>query len=265
MKGFSFVTLVILLLAHFGASAQITSIRTGPSNSEIAEHGQLIPTVYYFALMDEDNSRCQTSERRPLVGAGGVNIMKVCPRTLAVCGEQGSCAIIQNKRTLSFNILGRVAGQDRYFRIEENGCRFGYGVNSSCLDPFFTLAADLNVYKPGDVIYVPKVNGMLLPNGKVHDGYFIVRDQGRGITGKGRFDFFSGFYSWRNQSNPFVKVGLRDQTNRFEYMRVTGPKAQQVRRNRAFPALPSRPVATMPSSDEIGIDDLLRELEHDRF
>lgn len=34
-----------------------------------------------------------------------------------------------------------------------------------CLDPYFTVAADLNFYKLGDVIFVPQFVGEVMPDG----------------------------------------------------------------------------------------------------
>ncbi len=69
---------------------------------------------------------------------------------------QGSCSVIQDGKKHNFNVIGRTSGQDRFFEIEKNDdCQYGYGVQSSCLDPYYTLAADLTIYKPGEVIFVP--------------------------------------------------------------------------------------------------------------
>ena len=59
-----------------------------------------------------------------------------------------------------------------------------------CLDPYYSVAADLDIYKLGTVVYVPSFVGVLLPSGVNHDGYFVVRDSGSSIKGYGRFDFF---------------------------------------------------------------------------
>nr|BFD68389.1 hypothetical protein HAGR004_34110 [Bdellovibrio sp. HAGR004] len=210
--------------------------------SEVVGPGILKPTVYFFAILNEDKNGCKPETRRTLHGAGSKPLLKVCPKTAAACSLQGSCGVIQKGKMHTFNIIGRFDGQDRYFEIPEDGCRFGYGVNSSCLDPFYTLAADLTIYKPGEVIFVPAVVGLELPDGSKHNGYFVIRDKGRGIKGMGRFDFFSGHYSWNDSENPFKKIGLGDVNTNIPYYRIKGEAAKKVQASRAFPSLPPHAV-----------------------
>lgn len=209
------------------------------SRDEIEESGTVIPTVYYFATVNEDERPCDSQDKRALHGPKGEVLMRVCSRTLETCALQGSCTIVKDDEEVAVNILKRVNGQERFFKIDENGCRFGFGVSSSCLDPFYTLAADLSIYKPGDVIYVPAVAGLRLPNGKKHHGYFVIRDRGRKIIGRGRFDFFSGTMSYRDQQNPFAKIGLADKRTNVPYYKIKGPRADRIRKEREFPKLPA--------------------------
>src|SRR3989338_7761429 len=103
-----------------------------------------------------------------------------------------------------------------------------------CIDPYFSLAADLSIYKLGDVIYIPDAVGLQLPGGSQHNGYFIVRDTGGGIKGHGRFDFFSGFDSLKNPSHPFRKLQFNDRTTHVPFFLVTGSVAQEILDMRNF-------------------------------
>lgn len=207
-------------------------------DGKVAEAGNIKPTVYYFPVFNEDKDLCDKGDVKTLHGVNGEKIMNVCPNTLAACGLQGSCAIIQKGVRRSFNISDRVNGVDRFFEMTNKECPYGYGVKSSCLDPFYTLAADMDIYKAGDVIFIPSVVGLKLPDGSTHNGYFIVRDQGRGINGKGRFDFYSGFLSWRDAKNPFRKLGFDDTKTAVPYQKIVGDKAEQILRSRSYPRLP---------------------------
>jgi hypothetical protein len=84
------------------------------------------------------------------------------------------------------------------------------------------------------------LRGLELPNGDIHHGYFIVRDTGRAILGEGRFDFFSGYFSWKNDENPFKKIGLGDKKTRLRFFKIKGATAQAVLKNRDFPNLPTQ-------------------------
>lgn len=200
--------------------------------------GVLKPTIYYFPVYNEDKEPCVAGLKRSLYGTAGIRLIDVCPLTEAGCSLQGSCAVIQKGKLRSFNIIGLSQGKERYFPINDDDCQYGYGVQSICLDPFYTLAADLTIYKPGDVIFIPGVRGALLPNGTKHNGYFIVRDRGRGVKGRGRFDFFTGFFHWRDSNNPFHKLGLGDIKTQIPYYRVQGETAKKVISQRAYPNYP---------------------------
>lgn len=212
----------------------------GPPSGQIIRSGVITPTVYYFPIIDESKVSCK--DKVSLFNKKGISLIRICQSTLAACALQGSCAIVQGDKLRSFNVAGRTQGQNRFFEMTDDPCKYGYGVKNSCLDPFYTVAADLTIYKPGDVIYVPAVAGLHLPNGSEHHGYFVVRDTGGAIKGKGRFDFFSGFYSWRDQKNPFVKLGLASKKTRLPYYQVSGKKVGMVLQSRRFPSLPPQSI-----------------------
>ncbi|MGE5085425.1 MAG: 3D domain-containing protein [Bacillota bacterium] len=217
-------------------TSTVAQVKVGAT--DVAESGFLKPTIYYFPVYDEDKGGCPASEKVTLHGEDGQPLMNVCRKSSNSCGLQGTCSIIQKGKIRLFNILDRIRGQDRYFEIDRDECRFGYGVHSICLDPFYTLAADLKIYKPGDVIFIPAVVGTVLPSGTIHDGFFVVRDKGRGIKGRGRFDFFTGLLSWLDNKNPFAKLGLGDKKTSIQYFKIKGPKAEEILSRRVYPKLP---------------------------
>ncbi len=206
-----------------------------PDHKEILETGRLIPTIYYSPYFDEDAMSCQESARVPLRDTRGNKMMDVCPKTHASCGFQGSCVIKKNKIQQVYNVIDQKNGEDRFAKVSAR-CKFGYGVHdkknqrSFCLEPYITIAADLSIYNPGDVIFLPKARGMELPSGKMHDGFFVVADAGRLIKGKGRFDFFSGHQHWKDFQNPLAKIRLHDKDSNLEYHRIEGPSAERFRR-----------------------------------
>lgn len=207
-----------------------------PKKGDLSDRGTIRPTIYYYVKIDEDKSSC--SRDINIRDGKGVQLLRVCKTTATSCALQGSCAVVQSGKTHNLNILKRVDGEDRFFEIDADSCPFGYGVSSSCLDPFYTIAADLDFYKAGSVIYVPSVVGLELPDGSKHNGYFVVRDRGRAIKGAGRFDFFSGTMSWRDKTNPFNKMGLGSKQTNVPYYRVSGETAKRVLAVRAYPELP---------------------------
>ncbi|WP_413584465.1 3D domain-containing protein [Bdellovibrio sp. HCB274] len=209
-----------------------------PAAKDVVGSAKLKPTVYYFPIFDTEKTTCPDSQKVTLYGQGGKTIIRVCKKISDACGLQGSCSIKKNGKIRLLNILARIKGQNRYFEIDREECKYGYGVRTVCLDPFHTLAADLTIYKIGEVIYVPSVIGLILPDGTMHDGYFIIRDKGSGIMGRGRFDFYSGFMPWYDKTNPFNKIGLADKNTEVPYMRITGSKAKEIQVRRNYPSIP---------------------------
>ncbi|MGE3757740.1 MAG: 3D domain-containing protein, partial [Pseudobdellovibrionaceae bacterium] len=198
------------------------------------ESGTVRPTVYYFPIIEETPKSCTDSSKRSLLDKNGDALAKVCPETYRACALQGTCMIVRGKNKKSFNVAGRDIVQ-RFMEMKEGECPYGYGVKNICLDPFYTIAADLSIYKPGDVIYMPSLREVDLPNGEKHSGYFVVRDTGNNIKGKGRFDFFTGFLNWRDVQNPFSKIGLASKNTKLEYFKVPEDIAQSILQSRAYP------------------------------
>jgi len=224
-----------------GASQQIpVQQKSDNLPQDVTSAGVAKPTIYYFPIIKEDEEYCIRKET--ITGKTGVVLAQVCRKTFNECALQGSCAVVQNSKFRSFNIIGRFNGKDRFFETTNATCKFGFGIKSMCLDPFYTVAADLKFHKPGDVIFIPVLRGIELPNGTKHDGYLIVRDVGRAIKGSGRFDFFSGYLSWKDHNNPFAKIGLGDSSKRFRYYKIQGATAKAVLSHRQFPGLPMNEV-----------------------
>jgi 3D (Asp-Asp-Asp) domain-containing protein len=194
---------------------------------------ELKPTVYYLPRFDKADQNCSSSDLKDIKSSDGKILATLCERAYSICRMQGSCFYTDR----SVNKLINVSGQP--FEVDTNKCPYGYGVRNICLDPYYSVAADLNYFNPGDVIYVDKVRGTKLPNGDVHTGYFLVRDTGGAIKGRHRFDFFSGTQSPYSDNNPFTMLGLVDPNNRFKYVKVNGKYADLFLQQRQFPLAPS--------------------------
>jgi 3D (Asp-Asp-Asp) domain-containing protein len=86
------------------------------------------------------------------------------------------------------NYKGRVNGQIRYWLSDSN---YGYGVGTCKLEPFRSIAVDPSVVPLGSLVYIAETDGMTLPDGKKHDGYWRADDIGSAIL-KDRVDLFIG-------------------------------------------------------------------------
>ena len=205
-------------------------------------------TIYYvpsFNRIDADN--CSVSQKVNLLNKAGHTITKVCKKIFDACAMQGTCRVATHygKNEL-LNVDGVKGGVRRFRIISDDQCKYGFGASSDgaqkfkkvCLEPFYTVAADLSLYNLGDVIYFPDLKGVVLPNGEVHDGYVIVRDVGGNIKGRGRFDVFTGGYGLDESKNPFARLNLHDKDTHPKYMLVDGVDAERVLQRHLFPLIP---------------------------
>lgn len=175
----------------------------------------LLPTMYYTA--QEDKTSCQGkyggtlydgSERSNIISVQEKLIATVCTRFYRVLLMEGS-AILKDRGQgkISVNYGGVINGERRYHLLDR--CIFGEGVRKNlCLLPYHTLATDNKVHKIGDIIYIPKVVGLRLPDGSLHEGFFIVRDTGSAFNGIGaqRVDMFTGLDP--DYANAFQAAGF---------------------------------------------------------
>jgi len=206
-----------------------------------------IGSVYYLPFYKE-RSACEKDEMALMKDPEGNVLARMCKREIENCAMQGSCYYASKKGTqlFSYNRTVKVLNpktkkEVTQYRFKINTlltrCPSGMGPRNTCLDPYRSIAADLKFHKRGDVVYIPKMCGLKLPNGETHDGYFVVRDIGNRILGAGRFDFFIGFDNFENHL--FTRMNLADvKQSRFEYFRVPETVAAKVRNARAFPIVP---------------------------
>ncbi len=201
----------------------------------------ITPTVYFIPVYDQTQLAC--SEKKIMRDIQGQSIMTVCKNVFDNCLMQGTCLIRQGSNEILINVSSVIQNERRFLILKNSVCIFGIGstkgqnIKSMCLDPYYSVAADLSLYNIGDVVFIPTAVGMVMPDGSVHDGYFIVRDSGGAITGYGRFDFFTGFSITKSES-PLVQIGFGDKQTHVPYFVVTGAKSEEILKKRNYPILP---------------------------
>lgn len=207
-------------------------------------------TMYYIPSISYSSSQeCSASDFVNMRDRDGKSIASVCRKAYRSCLMQGTCRLEvkqgQRYKKMLLNVGGRLGDGAYAFKdVSSHVCQFGVGnatdrfrsYSRMCLEPYYSVAADLSIYNLGDVIFMPILKGVKLPNGKVHDGYVIVRDSGQKIKGKGRFDFFTGFAAV-NKNNVFHKIGLSGGVHYPEYYVIEGYAAERIRTIRNFPVI----------------------------
>jgi Membrane-bound lytic murein transglycosylase len=225
------------LLSRLTALIFILSTTASCAVTKTTEDGSgLHPTIYYKPTIHVDLNKCPApEEQRALLSPVGVVLQTLCRPDYRNCLMQGSCFVDAGGLVKSYNYYDEKDGRYSFVEVDLKRCPFGYGVRGTCLDPFYSVAADLKIYKAGDVIFVPALVGVPVPGGEVHDGYLVIRDAGGAIIGPKRFDFFTGFYSHLDRDNTFARVGLGDADRTFDFRLASEDEAARVRASRAYP------------------------------
>lgn len=205
-------------------------------------------SVYYLPVLDDERN-CAANKQVHMRDPQGKILAKLCRNEILNCALQGSCYFLKPQEIVLFAYSGHVkvkipnsnrVVQEPRFKLNHDmkECPYGMGAAKTCLDPYRSIAADKRFHKRGDVVYIPLLDGQVLPNGETHDGHMVVRDTGGAILGEGRFDFFIGFDDYKDHL--FTRLNLADKNKRsFTYYRIPDDEASMIRKARAFPSVPN--------------------------
>lgn len=195
-----------------------TSPQAESEKIPLEKAGQIIPTIYYLPQIQL--ARCAKNEKLIMARdhKSKQPVVELCESDIKNCRLQGSCIVkINSSRKITLNYKSNPRNE-YLFRVNTFlNCQFARGATGDCLLPFYSIAADPNIYKMNQKIYIPKVKGTPLPDGSLHTGVFIIQDTGGNIDGKGRFDFFTGLMKYTDKNNPFYKLGLSDKKTRMDF------------------------------------------------
>ncbi len=214
---------------------KIVTVPTDIDERDLVRIPDLLPTMYYTPK--ESDVSCaggygravyRGNERVKLTTPAGLTIATVCKRFAQTLLMEGS-AILKDRGQgeIAINYGGKVRGQHRYHYLGR--CKMGEGIRKDlCLLPYHTIAADNKVHKVNEILYIPEAKGIQLPDGTIHDGFFIVRDTGGAFNGIGtqRVDLFTG--TDPDFDNAFKKSGFHHRRP-MDAFKVKGDSAELVR------------------------------------
>ncbi len=203
---------------------------------------KMVSTVYYIPFYNLDKPyTCSANDKKFTVRSTEKKSLAVlCRKHIKNCMMQGSCAVIKDQKRLLLNYRKFKDHEPLFVLLEQTECPYGRGPGNVCLEPYYTVAADLKFHKQGDIIYVPELKGITLPNGEIHDGFLIVRDSGGRIKGRNRFDFYTGFTAYSDPYNPFTIIGLQDKKKGMHYLKVISAELKdKIQLKRSYPMIAS--------------------------
>lgn len=207
----------------------------GVNTADLNYLPKLKPTTYFIAR--ERNIKCNGryrgrmydgSESTIIRDMSGAHLAEVCTRFYKVLLMEGTAVLMdRGLGEFTLNYAKKVNGSHRFREMDK--CIYGEGVKRNlCLIPFHTLATDRKAYNVGDIVYMPAAVDLILPDGSLHDGFFIVRDTGGAFEGQGkvRIDMFVGFQT--DSENIFLNAGFHRGNPQKAY-KVIGNSAKLVK------------------------------------
>ncbi len=186
-----------------GANPACTGPGTPPDSSattgivlqkHVRSLGRFSPS--FFQTVDErDSVFSATGKSRTVRGVHGEVLARVSPRFYRRLCVEGSGRLLDG-RVVTFS--RRHDGEPR-FRVTSS--QYGLTCRATPLIPYRSVAVDRRQVRLGSVLYIPAVEGLVLPDGSVHDGVFFADDVGGAVRGR-KMDFFVGLSS--HTENPFT-------------------------------------------------------------
>jgi 3D (Asp-Asp-Asp) domain-containing protein len=195
--------LLTLALVIFPAQSQAARPQFDHQPKGLVKIGDLKPTFYWVALEEADGA----ARNKQLKDMEGAVLANVSARFWSAIRLEGTGRLLDGR---VLNYEGRVTLPDGTKEIRYIVCPpeapYGYGVDKIPLVPFRSVAVDPTVVPMGSKIFIPKAIGIALPDGSVHDGYFLAVDIGDAIKNK-RIDMFTEF---GDQSHVFRRGGIEN-------------------------------------------------------
>jgi 3D (Asp-Asp-Asp) domain-containing protein len=97
--------------------------------------------------------------------------------------------LLSDGRVVNYHGKCRYGVGTCYQVLDAKDYPFGRGAGRRALVPFRSVAIDPRLVPIGEPLYIPEFDGMVLPDGSIHDGCVRADDTGGGIK-KRKMDFF---------------------------------------------------------------------------
>lgn len=231
----SCITIFVLSMLAVGGINPAQSVEeVYVDETDMRKMADVLPTMYY--TIREDSMSCKGSygsrrytgrETEKLITPEGKYIATVCKRfAMALLMEGSGILRDRGQGEIALNYGGRIGNKTRYYRL--NRCKWGEGPRHLCLLPYHTIAADNRIHKVNEIIYLPEAKGIRLPDGSIHEGFFIVRDTGGAFKGIGaqRIDLFVG--TDPDYDNAFKRAGFHHKRP-MDAVKIQGDSAERIR------------------------------------
>ncbi|MBK7534715.1 MAG: hypothetical protein IPI49_04915 [Myxococcales bacterium] len=154
---------------------------------------------FYWLAREEDHDDPEEVEYRPLdevelYTPRGFYLGSVAERFAWALRMEGT-GLMSDGRVINYAGACAFGYGTCFEELDHHLYPFGRGSRRRPLVPFVSVAVDQAVVPIGEPLYIPEFDGLLLPDGSVHDGCVRADDTGGGIK-RQKMDFF--VVSYRN-------------------------------------------------------------------
>ena len=146
--------------------------RPKPPEVKTASIGEFKIT-YYWIVYEEDFTEAADTA---ILDPDGRELARVSAKFAKQLRVEGT-GRLKDGRVVNVS----AGAKDRY---EVTSAPFGLGTKGYHLVPFKSIAVDPEVVPMGSRIYIKEFEGLKLPDGSTHDGWFVAHDIGGAIKGR---------------------------------------------------------------------------------
>ncbi len=232
-KKYFAIALSTLLLSSASFAEQ--NLETRLALEDLTKVENVVPTSY--GVVNQRNVPCKGAfrgkeytgeEQKEIKDLDGNTLATICAKFYTELLLQGS-GVLEKGDTIRY--IKKVDGEPRFALAERKCLRPQQDRGTSCLIPFYSIAADIstkttNHWKIGDILYVPDLKKLRLPNGSYHEGFLVVSDTGAAFFGRGtdRIDLFVGDSRYAN----FAAAQGFHHARSYEAYKVEGASKEEV-------------------------------------
>lgn len=91
--------------------------------------------------------------------------------------------------------------ESRFMLVDQNEAPWGFDSQGGALVPWKSIAVDSNVIPLNSEVYIKEFDGAVLPDGTVHNGWFVSVDTSHSFTGKHLDIFVATYQNYEYMSN----------------------------------------------------------------
>ncbi len=163
-----FVTLIIFLTA-------VTSPATSFADDDDDDAPVQLYLTYYWSVFEGDYVQVIDTN---LYRQDGSVIDQVPYAFAQALAHHGNGYLENNELVTDDGWCSVDTNFERCYSVVDNtlGCQFGVGAEGNCLVPFRSVSVSQNMFDADTRLYVPELDGVILPNGSRHNGCVFVDD-----------------------------------------------------------------------------------------